>query len=1055
MKHAYKQWLNASVLALLLGFNTDVMAQAVIFPQAQQPGIAEVFKDGNTYEIGNELLSARFTQQDGKLVFDGCEALNLMPNKDLFKIKLGNGTTATSSEMTLGEVRMVDLTGDADAAKGSLRFDGKAIEADYTWNDLKMTWKAILRNGSHYIRTYLDLKATKDVAMSEITPMMYTVDNVAAGSAPVVVGNTRGAMVASNKIFAGLETPMGLNTATSSTDVTNFTYNKWNEGSFIWTPGEDIPKGVLKLGFSTTEIVGSRGYLKFYEGGKATFTFKYESGAHRLNVVGVDVVDLKGKVISSDYHKGFTGNEHSKNTFTVDIPQKGSYLIRYFVETKTESIASKGNVTLNKKVAQPVIVFDLPAGKNGKSNNTSTSAGKHSRALSGNKIGENETLTDNWTPSSWKNLEKVPLRINELGFYHPNVKYIEQPLTIDSETGTFSVEFLYKSGNHRLNLCGVDLIDKDGNAVAYDYHIGYTGGNKEGNVYTMNIPYGGEFKLRYYAENKTESIDASGDIKLKLAVIDTVHLAAPATTPISGMWRRNTTLASGKNWEVSAVVGLIAPGQKRRSVAAYVERERAVPWRAYPIYNSWYELNINRNNDRNYTKNMHDYQCIEIVKEWEEQLYKPYNTGIQCFVWDDGWDTYGTWQFNDNFPRGFAEQDSLAREMGSGTGAWLGPVGGYGESGNYRREYWANQGGMQLSNPKYYEVFYKGCTDLMKKYDFRFFKFDGISAQFSSVGPDAGTKGEENAEGIIYAELDMRKVQPDIFFNTSVGTWASPFWFRITDAVWRQENDYGEIGNNNNSRERWITYRDRLVYQNFVKNSPLCPINCLMTHGFILSNFGPVSKDRNYDNIVREMRCAFACGSGMVELYSDYKLMNSIKDNNGKAGALWKDLAECINWQKKNADVLPDIHWVGGNPWTGGKHEVYGWASWNGKKATLALRNGANQAQTYTTTLRKALDIPEYVKTSITLSNSFSQKAVEGLPVGEAIDIDKELTIKLPGSTAFFFDGVDENPSTAIEEVITDQNKKKDNTVYDISGRRLSQPMKGINIIGHKKVFVK
>ena len=78
--------------------------------------------------------------------------------------------------------------------------------------------------------------------------------------------------------------------------------------------------------------------------------------------------------------------------------------------------------------------------------------------------------------------------------------------------------------------------------------------------------------------------------------------------------------------------------------------------------------------------------------------------------------------------------------------------------------------------------------------------------------------------------------------------------------------------------------------------------------------------------------------------------MNSI--NNGK---LWEDVAECVAWQKKNADVLPDAHWVGGNPWNGSRQEVYGWASWNGAKATLALRNGGNSQQTYTFTLREAL----------------------------------------------------------------------------------------------------
>jgi len=37
--------------------------------------------------------------------------------------------------------------------------------------------------------------------------------------------------------------------------------------------------------------------------------------------------------------------------------------------------------------------------------------------------------------------------------------------------------------------------------------------------------------------------------------------------------------------------------------------------------------------------------------------------------------------------------------------------------------------------------------------------------------------------------------------------------------------------------------------------------------------------------------------------------------------------------------MLPDAHWVGGNPWDGSKANVYGWAAWNGEKATLALRN--------------------------------------------------------------------------------------------------------------------
>lgn len=484
---------------------------------------------------------------------------------------------------------------------------------------------------------------------------------------------------------------------------------------------------------------------------------------------------------------------------------------------------------------------------------------------------------------------------------------------------------------------------------------GFAGDKLTKNIYSLNVPYSGKFKFRWFCENKTEKNVSGGNIHLKLKVEEKKKVAKTdaSTTPIQGLWSRNTTLQAGKTWSVGAVVGIIAEGQARRSFLAYSKRERAVPWRPMTIYNSWYELNIDRNNDPKYTTNMNVNQCADIVTAWKKNFFDKYNTSIKAFVWDDGWDVYGPWTFNKNFPNGFSELDSIARLMGTGIGAWLGPVGGYGQSGNHRRNYWRNKGGMQLSNPAYYKIFLNACTYLITNYDFRFFKYDGISTQFSSVGPGPSTRGEENAEAIINIERETRKIKEDIFLNTTVGTWASPFWFQFTDAIWHQEADYSTIGNQGSDRERWITYRDHLVYQNFVQNSPLCPINTLMTHGFILTKFGNVSKDMGYEGIVRELRCAFACGSGMVELYSDYKLMNEINN-----GILWKDLAECIAWQEINADVLPDIHWIGGNPWDGKQANIYGWAAWNAKKAVLTLRNPSASEQSITLTLRKALDIP-------------------------------------------------------------------------------------------------
>ncbi len=672
-------------------------AQAVIFPQKKQPGVAKITQKSNSYQLANKVLKASFINTGGKLYFNGCSELGLQPSTELFKVLLGDGKIITASEMKLEDVKMATLAENPSAATASLRYAGKALEARFTYEELSIVWRAVLRNGSHYLRTEMDIQAAKDLPMKGIVAMNYLVAKNSAYTAPEVVGNTRGAILASNHIFAGLETPMGLNSC------------------------------------------------------------------------------------------------------------------------------------------------------------------------------------------------------------------------------------------------------KD-----------------EGNA-----------------------------------------------THIEGLWRRNTTLKAGKTWNISSVVGLVAPKQLRRSFLAYSERERAVAWRPYPVYISWYELNIDRNNAQapSYKGNMTVEQCADVVSHWKTHFYDKYQMAPKAFVWDDGWDQYGTWAFNPNFPNGFDEPANEAKKMGTGIGAWLGPVGGYGQSGEYRRAYWRSKGGMQLSNEDYYNFFIRCCTNMIDRYDFRFFKFDGISAQASAIGPDEGTRGEENAEAIISIERAVRQKRPDIFLNTTVGTWASPFWFHFTDAVWRQEGDYGEAGDQGTDRERWITYRDRLVYQNFIQRSPVCPINTLMTHGFILSRWGAVSKNMDYDGIVREMRCAFACGSGMVELYNDYKLMDEIKDNQGNAGALWKDLAECIKWQQEQADVLPDAHWVGGNPWDGKKANVYGWAAWNGKKSVLTLRNPSTSAQTFTTTLREALDIPAYVRGKITLTHAFNQAELDGMPINKAIDIDTPLVLNLPGSSVFIYNG--------------------------------------------------
>ena len=854
---------------------TTEYVNAQVFPQQQEAvGAAVADVADGVYTLSNNVLAASFVRLGDMLYFGGSKAMDLAAGTEVFTVAFGSGENVPASAMTLKSLEIEDLAANPTAIGGAERFAGKQLVAkyEYTYKEgtVAIVWRAVLRDGSHYLRTEMELAGVSDVDMYNVIPLLYNVDTKAAGSAPKTVGNTRGAVLMSNKIFAGLETPTAYNTAGGASNDAN----NW-------------------------------------------------------------------------YHES----------------------------DRTEAL----------------------------------------------------------TPTSWTEVAEgeVPARVTEAtGISYPNVlEYKMADITLKKDQKV-EVIVKYTSGAHRLNLCGADIIDAEGGIAASDYHSGFTGGQHSNNTFTFYAPYDGTFTLRTMIENQTESVNATCKLTLNVYTAKEGVAVNSDLVAIQGLWSRNTTLQQGETWKVAGVVGLVAQDgtqaetnihktQKRRSFLAYSERERAVPWRPVPAYISWYELQIDRNNaapGREHLDNTKADDVLNVVQHWNSDFYNRYGVGPKLFVIDDGWDEYGEWKFHKSFPNELRDIAAEAAKMGSGVGAWLGPVGGYGQSGNYRRAYWSGKGGMQLSNPLYYQAFKDAAYNLVKNQgDYGFFKFDGISGQFSSVGPDAGDTGNENAEGIIRLERYVREeLREDIFFNTTVGTWASPFWYQFTDATWRQENDYGEIGNNAIDRERWITYRDRLVYQNYVQNSPICPINTLMTHGFILTKFGAVSKTMDYEAVLRELRCAFACGSGLVELYNDYELMNSINE-----GKLWADLAECIAWQKRNADVLADTHWVGGNPWNGSKSEVYGWASWNGKKATLALRNGSGSSARLNTTLREVFNIPANVKGSIVLRRAFnSQIKLASLPEGEPIDIDKSLNLSLRANSVFCFDGVMDGEGTVNVESI-------------------------------------
>ncbi len=408
---------------------------------------------------------------------------------------------------------------------------------------------------------------------------------------------------------------------------------------------------------------------------------------------------------------------------------------------------------------------------------------------------------------------------------------------------------------------------------------------------------------------------------------------------------RELPLEKGKTLAYSAVAGVFRPGQLRRDFAAYLERERARPYRPFLHYNSWYDIGFLTP----YTQE----QAIERIHTVGVALHEKRGVQLDSFLFDDGWDDYsGNWSFSAAFPDGFVPLKQAAARYGAAPGAWLSPWGGYGPPRTERvtrgraAGYETVGDGFALSGPNYYRRFHEVALDLLDVHGVNHFKLDG-TGNANTVVPGSRFNSDWDAAVELIGELRGKK--HDVFVNLSTGTQASPFWLRYVDSIWRDGADYGFAGKGSD-REQWITYRDAQSYRNVVCRSPLFPLNSLMLHGIIYARENPRLNSDPTHAFAAEVRSYFGSGTQLQELYLTPSLLRP--DD-------WDVLAQSARWARENADVLRDSHWIGGAP---DELEIYGWAAWTPFRAIMTLRNPDDKAHDFTLDLRAQLELPEHIE---------------------------------------------------------------------------------------------
>lgn len=302
----------------------------VKFP-GNAPGKAAVECTGTTATLENKMFSASFRKAGKGAVFDG--------------LKLADGTEYSSRTLDSTPLEEVKLEVDKKHPKLAHRLAGKAIRSTFTTPDkaLEIQWQAVLRNGSHYLRQELEVKARKDTTFEKLTPLVY---NIQAGGTPELSGNTtHGKVVVNDLIFCGLEPPMSaMSVPGGSVESTvGWTPDNWKADNFA--PVFNEPAAMTaKYGNAYAEKDGpvvrglaiSEGEVAFQESGSC----KIDTNGG-LNVVAVQIFP-KGStnVASEDVHKA-----SQSSTYTLDVPEAGSYTLKIWVDTKKAEVSGEGTLT--------------------------------------------------------------------------------------------------------------------------------------------------------------------------------------------------------------------------------------------------------------------------------------------------------------------------------------------------------------------------------------------------------------------------------------------------------------------------------------------------------------------------------------------------------------------------------------------------------------------------------------------------------------------------------------------------------------------------------------
>ncbi|HXS93494.1 MAG TPA: hypothetical protein VN736_02750 [Candidatus Limnocylindrales bacterium] len=395
----------------------------------------------------------------------------------------------------------------------------------------------------------------------------------------------------------------------------------------------------------------------------------------------------------------------------------------------------------------------------------------------------------------------------------------------------------------------------------------------------------------------------------------------------------------------TAVIGVAPAGAVHERFLDYVSRIRVAPVRPYLLYNTWYDLQRLAMNGQN---------TVARVPQLTSLLAK-FNLHLDSFVLDDGWDDmHKLWAIDpQRFPNGFRDLSAALRQAGTNLGIWFGPIGGYdqrqvriatGRAENM--EVTSNGQYLCIAGRNYSSLLAGAMLRYQREYGINYYKLDGIP--FGCNEPDHGHptgiySREADARVFIGMLQHLREQDPKVFLNITTSIWLSPWWLRYADTVWMGGGDSGYLPTVPTlaPRQSAVSYRDSVLYSDFVTHQAQFPISSLMTHGIIKGKYNMLGGNKeSIDDFRDEVVHYYSVGNMMYELYISPDILSPEEID---------ALGNTTKWAEANAHPLLDNSTlILGDP---AQREPYGYVHSSPEKTIVTLRNPFVRPRTVTLSL--------------------------------------------------------------------------------------------------------